>query len=118
MEDHNAEQENVLEPGTMKNYYTTQKYFKGFIKERFKASDKYLFELRYKFITDFEYYLRNRTPEKGQKPLNNNVLMKHIERFSRMGNLAVRLKWVDRNPFHAYQLKFDEVEREYLIKEE
>ncbi|QJD96153.1 site-specific integrase [Mucilaginibacter robiniae] len=118
MEYHNAEQANVLEPGTMKNYNTTQKYIKEFIKERFKASDKYLSELSYKFITDFEYYLRNRTPEKGQKPLNNNGLMKHIERFCKMINLAVKLEWIDRNPFHAYQLKFDKVEREYLTKDE
>ncbi len=118
MEYHNAEQVKVLEPGTMKNYYTTQKYIKEFIKERFKTSDKYLSELSYKFITDFEYYLRNRTPEKGQKPLNNNGLMKHIERFCKMVNLAVRLEWIDRNPFQAYQLKFDKVEREYLTKDE
>jgi len=118
MEYHNSEQGQLLEPGTMKNYYTTQKYIKEFIKERFKTSDKYLSELSYKFITDFEYYLRNRTPEKGQKALNNNGLMKHIERFCKIINLAVRLEWIDRNPFHAYQLKFDKVEREYLTKDE
>jgi integrase len=118
MEYHNSDQGQLLEPGTMKNYYTTQKYIKEFIKERFKTSDKYLSELSYKFITDFEYYLRNRTPEKGQKALNNNGLMKHIERFCKMINLGVRLEWIDRNPFHAYQLKFDKVEREYLTKDE
>lgn len=118
MEYHNTEQSQILEPGTMKNYFTTQKYIKEFISERFKTSDKYLSELSYKFITDFEYYLRNRKPEKGQKPLNNNGLMKHIERFCKMVNLAVRLEWLDRNPFHAYQLKFDKVEREYLTKDE
>jgi len=118
MDYHNNEQGQLLEPGTMKNYYTTQKYIKEFIQERFKTGDKYLSELSYKFITDFEYYLRNRKPEKGQKALNNNGLMKHIERFCKMVNLAVRLEWIDRNPFHAYQLKFDKVEREYLTKDE
>jgi integrase len=118
IEYHNSDQGQLLEPGTMKNYYTTQKYIKEFIKERFKTSDKYLSELSYKFITDFEYFLRNRKPEKGQKALNNNGLMKHIERFCKMINLAVRLEWIDRNPFHAYQLKFDKIEREYLTKDE
>lgn len=118
MEYHNTEQLQVLEPGTMKNYYTTQKYVKEFIQERFNTSDKYLSELTYKFITDFECFLRNRKPKKGQKPLNNNGVMKHIERFCKMINLAVRLEWIDRNPFHAYQLKFDKVEREYLTKDE
>lgn len=115
---HNTEQAQVLEPGTLKNYFTTQKYLKEFIQERFNTTDKYLSELTYKFITDFEYFLRNRKPEKGQKKLENNGLMKHLERFCKMVNLAVRLEWLDRNPFQAYQLKFDKVEREYLTKDE
>jgi integrase len=118
MDYHNTEQTQVLEPGTMKNYYTTQKYIKEFLKERFKTSDKYLSELTYKFITDFEYYLRSRKPEKGQKALQTNGVMKHLERFCKMVNLAVRLEWIERNPFHAYQLKFEKVERDYLTKEE
>ncbi|MBB5637583.1 hypothetical protein HDF26_000437 [Pedobacter cryoconitis] len=40
--------------------------------------------------------------------------MKHLEHFCKMINLAVKLEWLDRNPFHAYQLKFEKVEREYL----
>ncbi|MDO3645306.1 site-specific integrase [Mucilaginibacter sp. L3T2-6] len=115
---HNTEQAQVLEQGTLKNYFTTQKYLKEFIQERFNTTDKYLSELTYKFITDFEFFLRNRNPEKGQKKLENNGLMKHLERFCKMVNLAVRLEWLDRNPFQAYQLKFDKVEREYLTKDE
>jgi len=116
---HNHDQKEILEPGTMKNYFTTQKYVREFIRERYKTSDKYLSELNYKFITDFEYYLRNLTPnKKGQKLLGNNGIMKHLERFCKMINLAVRLEWLNRNPFDAYQLKFDKVERQYLTKEE
>lgn len=118
MEYHNTEQAQLLEPGTMKNYYTTQKYLKEFVKERYGTTDKYLSELNYKFITDLERFLRNRKPEKGQRPLENNGLMKHPERFCKMVNLAVRLEWLDRNPFQAYQLKFDKVERDYLTKDE
>ena len=35
-----------------------------------------------------------------------------------MVNLAVKLEWLEKNPFHAYQLKFDKVERDYLTKQE
>jgi site-specific recombinase XerD len=118
IEHHNGEQGQILEWGTMKNYYTTQKYLIEFLKERHKTTDKYLSELNYKFITDFEYYLRNRKPEKGQKKLTTNGLMKHLERFCKMVNMAVRLEWIERNPFHAYQLKFDKVDRDYLTKDE
>lgn len=55
--------------GTMKNYSTTQKYIVLFLKERYKTSDMFLSALSYKFITEFEYFLRNRTPEDHHKPL-------------------------------------------------
>ena len=67
MEYHNLDQGNILEQGTMKNYYTTQKYVREFMEKRHKTRDKYLSELSYKFITEFEYFLRNRKPEKGQR---------------------------------------------------
>lgn len=55
---------------------------------------------------------------KGQKSLENNGLIKYLERFCKMTNLAVRLEWVGHTPFQAYKLKFYKVEREYLTKEE
>jgi hypothetical protein len=47
--------EEVLAPGTLKNYYTTQKYLDKFLRERFKTSDINLCDLNYQFITDFEH---------------------------------------------------------------
>ncbi|MDT3403598.1 site-specific integrase [Mucilaginibacter terrae] len=116
MDYHNIEEVEVLEQGTIKNYFTTQKYVKEFLWQHYKTSDKYLSELTYKFITEFEVFLRKRKPEKGQRPLANNGIMKHLERFCKMINLAVRLEWIERNPFHAYRLKFEKVERRFLTK--
>jgi len=118
MDYHNTEEAEVLEKGTVKNYFTTQKYLKEFMWERFKTTDKYLSELSYKFITEFEFFLRKRKPEKGQRQLENNGIMKHLERFCKMINLAVRMEWIERNPFHAYRLKFEKVERQFLTKVE
>lgn len=39
---HNEEEGNILEWGTMKNYYTTQKYIKKFLKDKYGTNDKYL----------------------------------------------------------------------------
>lgn len=35
-----------------------------------------------------------------------------------MINMAVRMEWVDKDPFDKYQQKFDKVNREFLGKEE
>lgn len=115
---HNEHMKDSLAWGTMKNYFTTQKYVAMFLKERFGTYDLFLSQLSYKFITDFEYFLRSYTPVDHHKPMSNNGVMKHIERFRKMINMCVRMEWLDKDPFAKYQQKFDKVEREFLTKEE
>jgi integrase len=111
---HNEMSAGVLAPGTMKNYYTTQRYITEFVTKHFKRKAYYLSELNYKFIQDFEIFLRNHQPLDHQKPLTNNGIMKHLERFRKMINLAFRLEWIVRDPFEKFQLKYNRVEKEYL----
>lgn len=92
IEYHNQEERGNLEWGTMKNYFTTQKYVIRFLKEKLKTTDKFLSELNYKFITDFEYFLRQVQDKKGNTAMINNGVMKHLERFCKMINLAVKLE--------------------------
>ncbi len=40
--------------------------------------------------------------------------MKHLERFKKMINLAIKLEWLPTNPFQRFQLKFDKYDRQYL----
>ena len=115
---HNQAMRDTLAWGTMKNYFTTQKYIHRFLKERFGTTDMFLSELSYKFITDFEFYLRNYKPKDHQKPLGNNGVMKHLERFRKMVTMAVKMEWVSRDPFDKYQLKFHRVDRGFLDAEE
>lgn len=115
---HNQTMRDTLAWGTMKNYFTTQKYIRRFLKERFGTTDMFLSELSYKFITDFEFYLRNYKPKDHQKPLGNNEVMKHLERFRKMVTMAVKMEWVSRDPFDKSQLKFHRVDRDFLNHEE
>jgi site-specific recombinase XerD len=50
--------------------------------------------------------------------MGNNGVMKHLERLRKMVNMAVRLEWLDKNPFAAYKLHFTTVERGFLTQEE
>lgn len=107
-----------LAPGTMKNYYTTESYLKKFIKHQYRKSDITLDELNYKFILDFENFLINYDSVDHHKPLNNNGVMKHMERLRKMVNMAVMMDWLEKDPFSKYKLHFDKVERGHLTKEE
>ena len=115
---HNTEMKNVLTWGTLKNYFTTQKYIEKFLKEKLKTSDVHLAELNYKFITRFESFVKGNRLIKNQKPCDQNGTMKHMERLRKMVSLAVKLEWLDKDPFHQYQLKFQKSRRGYLTAEE
>ena len=118
IEYHNTHQDENLKNGTLKNYFTTSRYINVFLKKKLKRDDIYLHELNYKFITDFEYYLRKHKPTDHQRPMENNGVMKHLERLRKMVYMAVRMEWLDKNPFAAYKLHFKKVERDFLTQEE
>lgn len=79
---HNTEMKQELEPGTQKNYFTTKRYVENFLTKKHRTSDIYLSELNYKFITDFEKFVKENPLDK-QKPCTQNGTMKHIERLKK-----------------------------------
>ena len=80
IEYHNTTQDENLQWGTLKNYKTTQKYVNLFLKQKYKKNDIFLFELNYKFICDFEYFMRKYKPTDHHLPMGNNTVMKHIRK--------------------------------------
>jgi site-specific recombinase XerD len=115
---HNDRMDENLEWGTQKNYFTTEKYIFEFLNDKLKKKDIPLSELNYRFINDFEYFLRKHQPTDHQKPMGNNTIMKHIERLRKMINLAVKMEWLEKDPFTAHKAKFIKVQRGYLTQEE
>lgn len=89
IEYHNEEMKSELAWGTQKNYRVTQRYIYEFLDTRKKTSNVYLDELNYKFVRDFEKFLKQRTPRGHLKPCGQNGCVKHIERLRKMVNLAI-----------------------------
>jgi integrase len=118
IEYHNTNMVSVLKPGTMKNYYTTERYLNKFLNQKLKTDDIFLKQLNYRFIVDFEQFIRNYKPKKERRTLTNNGVMKHLERFKKMINLAVKLEWLVKNPVNQFSLKFDKYDRQYLSERE
>ena len=76
------------------------------------------FHRNIQFITQFEYFLRTYVPTDHHKGMENNGVMKHLERFRKIIRLAVKLGWIEKNPFELFKLKMQKVERGYLTNEE
>ncbi|WP_317130257.1 site-specific integrase [Aggregatimonas sangjinii] len=115
---HNENMIGVLKAGTLKNYFTTERYLKRFLVRKKKTNDVYLKHLTYSFIIDFEQYLRKGPSLQNRNPLNNNGVMKHLERLRKLMNLAMDLEWLDKNPFDRFKLKFNKYEKAFLSKQE
>jgi len=118
IEYHNTNMVPVLKASTMKNYYTTERYLNKFLVQKLKVNDIFLKQLNYRFIIDFEQFLRNYSPTSKRRTLTNNGVMKHLERFKKMIHLAIKLEWLVKNPFGQFQLKFDKYDRQYLSERE
>ncbi|TDY11509.1 site-specific integrase [Meridianimaribacter flavus] len=115
---HNTQMSESLSYGTLKNYFTTQRYIKEFLNKKYKNQDIYLSQLTYRFLVDFEKYLRSYVPEDHQKPMENNTVMKHIQRLRKMVTLAYKMEWIDKDPFIKFKPTYIKNEREFLSEEE
>lgn len=109
---HNEKMSGVLKYGTMKNYRTTENYLKEYLKKQHRTSDIYLKQIDYQFTLGFESYLRS------LPSLQNNGVMKHMERFKKLMRLAEHLNWIEKNPTIRFKLRFDQVDMVYLSKPE
>jgi len=97
---------------TYKRYEVTRKHIKEFMQSQYNCDDMSLNEIKYEFITGFEFYL------KTVRKCNHNSTMKYIKNFKKVINLAIKYDWLEKEPFQHFQCKIKPVERAYLTKEE
>lgn len=114
---HETMMQKVLKRGTMKNYHATESYLRRFLASKYKKEDILLKELKYEFISDFEFFIRTNSIKEND-PCTTNGTMKHLERLKKMVSWAVKNEWIDKNPFSAFRLKFKHTEREFLSEAE
>ena len=104
-----------LAPGTQSHYNTAEKHVVRFMKSKYKVNDMFLSELSYSFLTKYDHFLRNYKPKKkGERKLANNAVVKTIQRLRKVIKLAVKLEWLDKDPFISYQPKLTKTKRKYL----
>ena len=118
IEYHNANMFGKLHGNTSRLYLTSQKYILLFMKTKYNVDDIELADLDYKFILEFENFLRNHRPKHYKKQIGNNAVMKHIQRLRRMVTLAYQLEWIDRDPFHKFKQKLVPTYRSFLTSVE
>jgi len=114
VEYHNEQAKHNLQASTLKHYFVTQRYLIKFVEESYRKRSILLKDINFKFIADFDTYLRAHKPVGHQKPINNNGVMKHMVRLQKMINLAIKLEWMSNDPFRNYKIKIHKVDKDFL----
>ncbi|MDO3694728.1 site-specific integrase [Wenyingzhuangia sp. chi5] len=115
---HNQFVEKKIHKDTLRSYKTSQTYLFSYLNELLKTTDLYLKELDYQFLLGFESYLRNFKPTNGQASIQNNTIMKHIQRLRKMVKMAIEMEWIDKAPFIRFSPTIEKKQREYLSEQE
>lgn len=111
---HNDKMFCKLHRNTSRLYLISQKYILLFLKKEYKVDDMDLVDLDYKFILNFENFLRGHKPRHYQSQIGNNAVMKHIQRLRRMVTLAYQIELIDNDPFRKFKQKLEPTHRGFL----
>jgi len=109
---------NNFSTGTLKHYKVTERYFERFLSAKKNLSDIAIEKVDYKFLLDFEAFLRAWKPKDHQKPIGHNGIMKHMCRFRKVLNYADKMDWITDTPFKKYHISYEKSTRTYLTEEE
>lgn len=98
--------------GAYKKFETVLGKVERFIEKFYNREDLYLDELNFKFITDFEYFM------KTEDSVKHNTALRYIRCLKKIIILALNNEWISRNPFANYKCQYTRVNREVLTEEE
>lgn len=97
---------------TYKKYKESLVHLKAFIKSKFKQKDILIIDLKYSFITDFEYFL------KTEQSLQLSTLNKAIQRFRKVISFAISQDYLSKDIFYGYKAKRQKKEVLFLTSEQ
>jgi site-specific recombinase XerD len=97
---------------TFKRYETSLGHTRNFIQEYFNQTDLAITQIKYQFITDYEFWL------KTKRKCNHNSTIKYLTNFKKIVNICLKNGWLDKNPFIGFKMTKKDVDRPYLGQEE
>lgn len=115
-EEHNSRMEKLVGKDfsfrTLQRYKTTKKHLETFITSVYKADDYPVKEIDTKFINAFVYYLKTELNH------SHNSALKYLAYLKKIVRVAFANGWVEKDPFYNFKLKLQNIDREFLTREE
>lgn len=97
---------------TYQRHLTSISHVKEFINKVYKKHDLTFEQLNYKFLNDYEHYL------KAVRKCNHNSTMKYIKNLGKVIRIAIAEGYLNQNPFDKFKLTYEQVSREILTQPE
>lgn len=97
-----------MSPATVERYKTCYRHTHEFIRSAFGKEDILLEEVNYKFITDYEFFL------KTERNCCHNTATKYLKNFKKIIRIALANEWIKKDPFANIRFHLDEVEPDFL----
>lgn len=115
-EEHNEEVRSLIGNGyaelTAVRYGVAKDHLERYIKYKFKKTDYPIKDIDYKFVKEYEYFLKTR------RKCAHNTAVKYISNFKKIIRIALAHDWIDKDPFYHWKPNLKVVDREFLTKEE
>ena len=97
---------------TVTKFDTSINRLKEYIRSCYHRDDIMLAELDGQFIRDFDFWL------KTDKHCQNNSALKHLKNLKKVVRIALANGWIKKDPFYGIRFKQEEVNVEFLSREE
>ena len=98
--------------GSYKNYETTIKHLRNYIKTKYNINDISLNKINYDFIYNFSQYILLKTK------CTHNGMMKHIQRFKKITNFCIKNNFITKDPFVGFKINFKKSNRVFINNDE
>jgi site-specific recombinase XerD len=95
---------------TYSKYVTSLMHTKNFLKKKFKLSDIMLNDLKYSFITDYEYYLR------AEANIGTNCTNKYLTHLKKIIRISYENEWIEKDPFKTFKMQNQDVQKDFLTE--
>ncbi|MDR2026331.1 MAG: site-specific integrase [Prevotellaceae bacterium] len=101
-----------ISEATYDKYRITRSHLACFIREWYNLSDIPLKDINHKFICDFKVFM---TASRG---CMENTAARYMQFFKHIIIVAIKLGWIDKNPFSEYKIQIRKTDRGYLTQDE
>lgn len=115
-EDHNQKMKSLVgqdfEKSTLQRYETALMHTRDFMKWKYNIPDLSVSKINFKFLNEFEYYLRS------VRKCANNSAIKYIKNLGKIVRICLGNGWLTVDPYINYKPKTTKVHRIVLTKDD